>query len=130
MVWARSRFALPDRGVAAIRLLVPSDGGRRPSGRLAFAPCAGAPGAAVGLGAVALRARGSRRGRDPMGGRPAPLTIAQGRPGKVCRRRQEAASGCGSVLVSEGPDALRQWQGFPILLVIGPAGLRVERAES
>ena len=34
---------------------MPSNGGRRPSGRLAFAPCAGAPGVAGGLGAVARK---------------------------------------------------------------------------
>jgi hypothetical protein len=42
--WARSRCALADRGLAAIRFVLPSDGGRRPSGRLAFAPWAGGSG--------------------------------------------------------------------------------------
>ncbi|WP_232478827.1 hypothetical protein, partial [Roseomonas rosulenta] len=40
------------------RFDLPSDGGRRASARLAFAPCTGPPGAAEGLGAVA-------QARDP-----------------------------------------------------------------
>ncbi len=71
--------------VTLLHLCLPSDGGRRASARLAFAPATGALAATGGVGAVALRARGSRLGRDPKGaarvGRTASLRAARCRAG-------------------------------------------------
>ena len=72
---------------------VPSSAGRGPSGPLGFAPCAGAPGAAGGLGAVALCAPGSRLRLDPIPFRPPParplraawLRAVRRRSGQCCR---------------------------------------------
>ena len=59
----------------AAEFLVPSSAGRRPSGRLGFAPCTGALAASDGLGAVALRARGPR---------PSPRAAVSAAPARIC----------------------------------------------
>ncbi len=97
-------FALPDRGGASIRresgvpqvparsLCVPQ-APARPCGRLACAPCAVAPGAAVGLGAVAhSRSRieaGPRSAVLPVGAR---VACPDAWPGAAGRARPPAGS--------------------------------------